>query len=104
MTLPRRPYLTDRGHRIVAVAHDIADRRGDETLTPVHLLLGLVEVGEGVAGAVLHHRGVPLDALTLELESELPPPQAPRPSPASRSWTPEDERLLEQWMLEAREL
>jgi ATP-dependent Clp protease ATP-binding subunit ClpC len=104
MTMPRKPYLTDGAHRVIGLAHDIADRRGDKTVTPVHLLLGLLERREGVAVAVLDNRDVPLDALTRDLESELPPQRAARRPPASRSWTPEDEQILEECTLEAREL
>jgi len=78
MTMPRRPYLTTRAHEVFSLAHDLADQRGDETVTPAHLLLGLLQEGRSVAVHVLHVRGVPLDTLASELEAELRVARAPR--------------------------
>jgi ATP-dependent Clp protease ATP-binding subunit ClpC len=104
MEMPRRPYLTTRAHEAFALAHDLADRRGDEALTPAHLALGLLREGRGLVAHVLHVRGVSVDALARELEAGLPAPRRPRPAPAERHWTDEDERFVAQAMREAREL
>lgn len=104
MTMPRRPFLTTRAHEVFALAHDLADRRGDGALAPAHLALGVLQEGRGVAVHALHVRGVPLDALARALEAELPAPGVPRTPPGARRWTPEDERVVEQCVHEAREL
>ena len=104
MTMPRRPYLTTRAHEAFALAHDLADRRGHEVLTPAHLALGVLQDGRGIVAHLLAVRGVPLDALARELEAELPAPGAPRSPPSARRWTPDDERFVEQAVREAREL
>ncbi len=104
MRMPPRPYLTERAHEVLALAHDLADRRGDATLTPAHVALGLLEEGQSVAVYVLAARGVPLEALARDLAAELPASGTPRAIPAVRGWTPEDEAFFAQAMRAAREM
>ena len=104
MAMRQRPYLTSRAHEAFALAHDLADRRGDEELTPAHVALGLLQEGRSIAVHVLLDRGVPLEAVAHELEAELPAPGAPRALPAVREWTPDDERLVQDAAREARDL
>lgn len=104
MSMPRRPYVTTRTHEVFAIAHDLAERLGHDDVTPVHIALGLIREGRSVAVGALFNRGVPLDVLDRELEAHLPPPGTPRVPARERSWTPSDERVLEQATVEAREL
>ena len=104
MTLPLRPYLTSRAREAFTHAHDLADQRGDEDLTPALLALGLLKEGRSIAVHVLHGRGVPLDVVARELEAELPAPAAPRARPDVREWSPADEQLVAAAVREARVL
>lgn len=104
MAMPRRSNLTTRAHEVFALAHDLADRRGDEAPTSVHFALGLLQEGRSIAVHLLHARGVPLEALTRGLEAELPAPAVPRALPDAREWTPEDEQFVAQAVREARDL
>jgi ATP-dependent Clp protease ATP-binding subunit ClpA len=104
MLIPRFPHLTARARHVLALANDLADRRGDTDVTPAHVLLGLLQEGQSVAVYALSARGVPLDALAEELTAALPPPGAPRAAPAVRGWTAADEALVMQAAREAREL
>jgi ATP-dependent Clp protease ATP-binding subunit ClpA len=54
--------FTDEGRRVVALARAEAGSLGDDTVQPVHLLLGIVGVG-GVAGRSLAELGVDRGAL-----------------------------------------
>lgn len=104
MSMPRRPYLTTRAHEVFALAHDVAEQRGDVALTAAHLALGLLRERQGIPTYVLSARGVPLDVLGEELTATLPPSGSPRAAPAVRSWTPEDEVFVAQAIREASEL
>ena len=103
-TMRRRPYVTTRTHEVFAIAHDLADQRGHDDVTPVHISLGLVREGRSIAAQILHGRGVPLDVLQRELEAHLPPAGAPRSPPREHAWTASDEGVLEQAAVEGREL
>lgn len=48
MQLPRRPYLTERAHHVLELAHGIADGRGDPDITPAHVVLGFLEEGQNI--------------------------------------------------------
>ena len=104
MSMPRRPYLTSRAHAAFSLAYDLADERGHEVVTPVHVTLGILREGRSVAVELLYRGGVPLDVLQRELEESLPPARAPRTPAGARSWAASDERLLEQARVEADEL
>jgi ATP-dependent Clp protease ATP-binding subunit ClpC len=105
MLMPPRPYVTTRAREVFAIAHDLADRLGHDDVTPVHVALSLIREGHSLAAqALLLGRGVPREVLEAELEAHLPPSGAPRLPAQSRSWTPGDERMLEQATVEAREL
>ena len=104
MLRPLHPHLTTRAREVLALAHDLADRRGDAALTPAHVTLGLLAEGGSVAVYALSARGVPLDALARELTAALPAPGRPRAIPAVRGWTPEDESFVAGAAREAREL
>ena len=103
-TMRRRPYVTTRTHEVFAIAHDLADRLGHDDVTPVHVSIALVREGRSIAAFILHSHGVQLDAFERELEAHLPPAAEPRVPTHERSWTRNDERILELAKVEAREL
>ncbi len=105
MLMPVRPYVTTRTREVFALAHDLADRLGHDEVTPVHVTLGLISEGMNIAAQILlYGRGVPRDVLERELEVHLLPSGAPHPPTDSYLWTSNDERMLEQATVEAREL
>jgi ATP-dependent Clp protease ATP-binding subunit ClpC len=104
MSMPRLPYLTSRAHDAFSRAHDLADRRGDDGVTPVHVTLGMLEEGRNLAVEVLYRLGVSLDDLKRDLDAQLPPPTSSPVAARAHSWTPGDERMVEGAKLEASEL
>jgi len=52
------PSLTPRTKRVLELARDEAQRRGDSRIDTHHILLGLVRQGDGTALEVLGHLGV----------------------------------------------
>jgi ATP-dependent Clp protease ATP-binding subunit ClpA len=105
MLMPLRPYVTARTHEVFAMAHDLADRLGHHDVTPMHVILAMIREGLNIpAQVLLFRRGVPRNVLEQELEAQLPTPRAPRLSASPRSWTPSDERMLEQATAEKLEL
>ncbi len=103
MSMPRRGWLTDNAHEVFASAHDLADQLGHDDVTPVHIALGLVRARR-VAASALFNLGVPLDVLEREIAEHLPPPGTPRTPAREHTWTPSDERVIDQAKLVARDL
>lgn len=104
MVIPSHPGLTTRAREVMALAHALADQRGDADLTPSHVALGLLEEGENVAVYVLSTRGIPLDALAHDLRAALPTPGASRPVLPGRRWLPAADAFVAQGKREAHEL
>jgi hypothetical protein len=103
-TLPRRDYVTTRTHEVFVLALRRAERLGHDDVTAVHILLGMLEEGHGIALGALHYGGVPLHTLRRELEAELPPAGLPRDPATKLSWTRGIEQVLEGAVVESREL
>ncbi len=55
--------LTDRARRCVVLAQEAARYLGAPGVDTTHLLLGLIQEGEGVAAKVLNARGVGVDLI-----------------------------------------
>ena len=60
--------FTDRARRVMQLANQEAQRFNHEYIGTVHILLGLVKGGDGVAAAVLRKMGVKLRTVRLEVE------------------------------------
>src|SRR4051812_29928326 len=103
MPLPRRPYVTTRTHEVLEIAHDLAEQRGHDDVTPVHVALGLILEGKGLAPHIMA-LAVPLDELDAELREQLPATGPPRVPPRAPSWTPAMERIIDLATIESREL
>ena len=54
---------TQRVKKVIDIAVDLSAREGTGMVTPVHLLVGLLEEGEGIAVHVLEDLGVSPDAV-----------------------------------------
>ena len=104
MSMHRRALLTSRAHDAFSHAHDLADRLGHDELTSTHIALGVLREGRNPAVGALFNLGVPLEDFARELEAHLPPSGTARTPIAERSWTFDDEQIIERARLEAREL
>jgi ATP-dependent Clp protease ATP-binding subunit ClpC len=96
--------FTERMRKILARARTHAVLGGHSEVSPVHLALGLVDEGQGVAGAVLGTHRVNVADLRSELESRLPPHATRDEGEPEIPFTAAAKRVLERAMTEAREL
>jgi ornithine carbamoyltransferase len=65
-------HLSYRARAAVESALNAAAERGDTLVTPMHLLLGIVQDSEGSAARILARLNVPIVELRSELENGLP--------------------------------
>lgn len=75
-----RPALTESTKRVIQHALDEARRRGDPKVDTEHILLALIQEGQGMALDILHTLGVDTEALRRKAIRAL----AGRPVPAAR--------------------
>jgi ATP-dependent Clp protease ATP-binding subunit ClpC len=92
--LPLRSHVTERTHKVFALATDLAADRGHDDITGVHVALGILHEGGSVACEVLLRRGVPLDAVARELEEYLPPESRRSSQEPGNEWLPGAEPVL----------
>jgi Clp amino terminal domain, pathogenicity island component len=93
--------FTDRARRVVYLASEEARRLGHQHVGPGHLLLGLIEEGDGVAALVLESLGVSLDELRGRVEEAIGRGQG---SPRHIPLTPSAKAVLEGALREALKL
>jgi ATP-dependent Clp protease ATP-binding subunit ClpC len=99
-----RHNLTDRSRKVVRLAQAAATRLGHDAATPVHLGLGLIEEGEGVAAAALLSHGFDFEDLARELTHTLPTASV-RPQRISEiAFTEDGKDVLARADVEAQEL
>jgi len=67
-----RYNLTDRAREVLRLAQEAAARLGHEGATPVHIALGLIEEGQGVAAYALSLHGIEVQDVARELTNTLP--------------------------------
>ncbi|HPY89660.1 MAG TPA: Clp protease N-terminal domain-containing protein, partial [Lentisphaeria bacterium] len=60
--------FTPQAQQVLALARKEARNMGNETLGTEHLLLGLIQLGRGVAVAILRKMGLNLDLVRREIE------------------------------------
>ena len=101
MPMVRRGYVTSRTHEAFAIAHDLADARGHDAISPLHVMLALLREQKNV-GAQLVCSRVPRNVLERDLEAELPPAGDARAGTAQRAWTPADEQIIDRARDESR--
>jgi ATP-dependent Clp protease ATP-binding subunit ClpB len=67
----RLDKLTIKAQEAVQAAHDLAEKRNHQEMTPEHLLLALLTQEQGVAGAILRKLGIDPEALAATVERTL---------------------------------
>ncbi len=75
--------FTARANGAVAAAHEAARSAGNETVTPAHLVLGLLTEPNSLAAAAIRAQGVTLEQVGAAAKAALPRPvdNAPEPVP-----------------------
>jgi ATP-dependent Clp protease ATP-binding subunit ClpC len=96
--------FTDRARRVVVFAQDEARALNHDFIGTEHILLGLVQEGEGVGAKALESLGISLAAVRQRVEDAVPPGQNP-PRPAAHiPFTPRAKRVLELSLSESKVL
>jgi ClpA/ClpB-like protein len=95
--------FTDRVRKVLQMAREEAARLRHEYVGPQHILLAIVEEGEGVASAVLTNLGVDLEELERRVEAAVKPGTDGITGP-DVPYTSRAKKVLEFAMSEAREL
>jgi ATP-dependent Clp protease ATP-binding subunit ClpB len=67
----RLDKLTIKAQEALQAAHDLAEQRNQQEITPEHLLLALLAQEQGVSGAILRKLGIDPDALATGVERTL---------------------------------
>jgi ATP-dependent Clp protease ATP-binding subunit ClpA len=97
------PDFTPRAQELLGLARKEADRLRHHCIGSEHLLLGLVNLGRGVAANVLDKRGIKLEALRAEVEKFSLPDESQTPG-GTIPYTPVAIRALSQAQKEAKAL
>jgi hypothetical protein len=79
----QRIIPTSRVKKVIELAFATADGEGRTSISPVHLLLGLLREGEGIAARVLSDRHVTVEKV-MALRSPVEPDAEAWPPPGSR--------------------
>ncbi|HOJ32859.1 MAG TPA: ATP-dependent Clp protease ATP-binding subunit [Candidatus Hydrogenedentes bacterium] len=95
--------FTERAKRAVSVAREEATRLGSEYVRTEHILLGLCREPEGIAARALENLGVDIEALAIEIESQITRGNAVVSSDEI-VFTPRAKKVLELAVEEARNL
>jgi len=93
-------FFTERGKRVVQLAHREALALGHDVIGTEHLLLGLVAEGEGVAAQVLRNAGLDLSEVRSRVEAAVGKGH-PREKPLDLPLSPRAKRVLDLAMREA---
>jgi ATP-dependent Clp protease ATP-binding subunit ClpC len=96
-------FFTERGKKVVQLAHREALRLGNDVIGTEHLLLGLLAEGEGVAAHVLGAFGLELDGIRSRVE-EIVGRGEPKERPVDLPLSPRAKRVLDLAMREARNM
>ncbi len=96
-------FFTERGKKVVQLAHREALRLGNDVIGTEHLLLGLLAEGEGVAAHVLGAFGLELEAIRGRVE-EIVGRGEPKERPVDLPLSPRAKRVLDLAMREARNM
>jgi|SRR5437870_1156039 len=94
--------FTDRARRVVVLAQEEARLLNHNFIGTEHLLLGLVQEGEGVAAQVLQSLGIALEAVRTKVEEIVG--RGGSSAPASIPFTPRAKKVLELSLREALQL
>lgn len=94
--------FTERARRVVALAQDEARSHRHDYIGTEHILLGLLDVGEGVAAQVLDSLGIGLDAVRQEVDEIIG--QGKSEAASHVRFTPRAKKVLELSLREALQL
>lgn len=96
-------FFTERGKKVVQLAHREALSMGHDVIGTEHVLLGLLVEGEGVAAQALHAFGVELDEVRRRIE-DVVGRGIPKNRPVDLPLSPRGKRVLDLAMREARNM
>ncbi len=96
-------FFTERGKRVIQLAHHEALKMGHPMVEPEHLLLGLLQEGGGVACQALVELGVVPDQLCAHIR-EIMGHSQPTSRPIDLPLSPRLRKVLELSMIEARKM
>ncbi len=96
-------FFTERGKKVVQLAHREALRMGHDVIGTEHILLGLLVEGEGVAAQVLNSLGVNFQEVRQQTE-ELVGKGQPILKPIDLPLSPRAKRVLDLAIKEARNM
>ena len=96
--------FTDRVRKVLQMAREEAARLRHEYVGPQHILLAIVEEGEGVASAVLTNLDVDLEEVERRVEAAVKPGTDDGTTGPDLPYTSRAKKVLEFAMSEAREL
>src|SRR4051812_31160776 len=63
--------FTQKSQESIVAAQNLAERNGNSQVEPEHLLLALLEQGDGVVPQVLSKMNIPVGALAQQVQAEL---------------------------------
>ena len=72
--------FTERARQVVVAAQEEARRAGNATVTPGHLVLGLLSQPEGIGARAIDAQGVPADTVRRTALATLPAPAGDVPA------------------------
>ncbi|MBQ9563990.1 MAG: ATP-dependent Clp protease ATP-binding subunit, partial [Synergistaceae bacterium] len=96
-------FFTERGKRIIQIAHHEALKMGHSMVEPEHLLLGLAQEGGGVASRALAELGVDAGELCARIR-EIMGRGEPSQRPVDLPLSPRLRKALEAAILESRKM
>lgn len=95
--------FTERARKVMGFANQQAQHSHHEYIGPEHLLLGIVEEGNGIAASILKELDVDLTLLRKEIE-QLTPPGADSAVIAKLPQTPQLKKVLDHAVEQARKM
>ena len=96
-------FFTERGKKVVQLAHREALRLGCDVIGAEHILLGIIAEGEGVAVQALESLGVGLDEIKQKIEDGIGKSH-PILKPVDLPLSPRSKRVLDLSVREARNM
>ena len=96
-------FFTERGKKVVQLAHREALRLGCDVIGAEHILLGIIAEGEGVAVQALESLGVGLDDIRQKIEDGIGKSH-PILKPVDLPLSPRSKRVLDLSIREARNM
>jgi ATP-dependent Clp protease ATP-binding subunit ClpC len=96
--------FTDRARRVVVLAQHEARTLDHDYIGTEHILLGLIDEGQGVAARALTSMGISLDEMRQAVQDTIGRGAQPLPESGHIPFTPQAKKVLELSLREAMEL